>query len=158
MTLKKTKPKPKPTPQERDPSEDPVILPKKPKPPVPRFAKSESGTDSDDDPFEDERDRSPPVLRDRGTRPDYRDTSQTPETEREIREYNEKAWFDQQQAAKEVPLPESDSEDRDVSISYDPRTSRETSRLPEDIHFDSGFMELSFKVALAKPPARCVSV
>ena len=162
VTFKKTKPKPKPIPKDRDPSEDPVLLPKKKKPPVPRFAKSESDTDSDDERDED-RARSPPVLRDRGQTVDYREVSQTPESERQIMEHNEKvrAERERDKAAKaaEVPLPESDSEsDRDVSISYDARTSRETSRLPEDIHFESGFMELSRSRSPSPSPPREVSL
>ena len=78
-------------------------------------------------------------------------------------EHNEKvrAERERDKAAKaaEVPLPESDSEsDRDVSISYDARTSRETSRLPEDIHFESGFMELSRSRSPSPSPPREVSL
>ena len=94
---------------------------------------------------------------------DYRDVSQTPESERQIMEHNEqvRAERERDKAAKaaEVPLPESDSEsDRDVSISYDARTSRETSRLPEDIHFEGGFMELSRSRSPSPSPPREVSL
>ena len=62
-------------------------------------------------------------------------------------------WEAQRQLPKEVPLPESDSES-----DYDARTSRETSRLPEDINFDSGFMELSRSRSPSPSPPREVSL